>query len=92
MCFYCGEPTSFEHCFAKCEKLQENVDLDVLLSDSDSIKTEFEKLRRIYDQTVFDSLQADCTGKKLTLMLLFATLLFCLALQILCKLPVCVNK
>ena len=23
VCFYCGEPTSFEHCFANCEKLQQ---------------------------------------------------------------------
>ena len=63
VCFYCGEPTSFKHCFANCDKLQEKVDLEVLLTDSDAIKTEFEKLRRIYDQTVLESLQADCSGK-----------------------------
>ena len=71
-CFYCGEQNSFEHCFAYCENTEhshncEAVNLETLLSDEDSIKSEFNKLKNIYDQTVLDSLKVDCTGKKLTI-------------------------
>ena len=69
MCFYCGEPTSFKHCFGECDKIQGEVDLEVFLSRPDNIKTEFEKRRSIYDRTMIESLQADCTGKKLTITL-----------------------
>ena len=67
-CFYCGDTSSFEHCFANCDWLRhDKVDLKALLTDDDSIKLEFKKLRDIYDDIERDALRADCTGKKLTI-------------------------